>query len=118
MFTLKLYDRKGAELNLGDIVKIVDNHGRTTFFAEVTWLEKEQVIAPFHTFSFNSFEKVDRLPEGVIKSSEQRYNIWYLDEPEQDEKFEHYLMSWRECEHHLETRCWRIELLTPETIAQ
>lgn len=112
MFTLKLYDRKGKELNLGDIVKVSD--GRAfQFFARVTWLESEQAIAPFHTFSFSSFEKVNSLPEGAVKSREERYDIWYVPQElaEADteaDQFERYLLDWRACEHHLEKRCWRI----------
>lgn len=112
MFILKLLDRKGKELNIGDIVKVSD--GRyITFFAEVKWLEKEKVITPFHTFSFHSFEKVDKVPDDAIKSTEERYNIWYLDEKIEDDEgvsnFEHYLMEWRKCERILE-RCCTFEL--------
>jgi hypothetical protein len=108
MFILRLYDRNGLELNEGDIVSVSDGH-RIQFFAEVKYLEKEQVITPFHTFSFNSFKKVDKLPDGVIKASEERYNVWYLNDVIEDESFEDYLAGWRQCEHHLEKRCWRIE---------
>jgi hypothetical protein len=115
MFTLKLYDRKGAELNIGDIVKISDHRSQFSFFCEVKFLQNEKVITPFHTFSFHSFEKIDKVPEHAIKGTEDRYNIWYLyeDEAENDTErasFDNYLMSWRECEHHLEKRSWRIEL--------
>lgn len=113
MFTLKLYDRKGAELKEGDIVKVSDGR-RFSFFAEVKWLEKEQAIAPFHNFSFHSFDKVKSIPENAVKSTEERYNIWYvydefaeLDEESND--FSQYLMSWRECESMLKDRCFRIE---------
>lgn len=112
MFTLKLYDRKGTELKIGDIVKISDGD-LFIFFCEIKYLEKEQVIAPFHTFSFHSFEKVTKVPKGATKSSEERYNIWYQyrDGAEVDDKakdFKDYLMSWRECEHLINNRCYRI----------
>lgn len=114
MFTLKLYDRKGQELNLGDIVKVSD--GKTiTFYAEVKYLEKEKVITPFHTFSFHSFEKADTIPADAIKSTEERYNIWYVVDDDRTEdngasQAEKYLMDWRCCEHLLHQRCFRIEL--------
>lgn len=114
MFKLKLYDRIGNELNPGDIVKVSD--GKTiTFYSEVKYLEKEQVITPFHTFSFHSFEKVDKVPEGAVKCSEERYNIWFTHSPDVDQEdavkaAERYLIDWRQCEHLLEQRCFRIEL--------
>lgn len=113
MFVLKLYDRKGKELKLGDIVK-VSLRGQFQFYAEVKYLPEENVVTPFHTFSFHSFEKVDKAPARAIKSTETRYNIWYVNDSDVDdhaEKFEHYLMEWRACEHNLNNRCWRIELL-------
>ena len=112
MFKLKLYDRNGVELHLGDIVKI-SNSGDFKFFAEVKYLPYEQVITPFGTFSFHSFEKVDSLPENAVKSTEERYNIWYLEDPEKDdqaEDFKRYLIDWRECENNIQKRLWRIEL--------
>lgn len=111
MFTLKLYDRKGKELKEGDILMVSDGK-RHQFYARVTWLAKEKVLAPFHTFCFHSFEKVDSVPAEAEKSKEEIYDIWYLPDHKEDpdgKSFEHYLMSWRECEHHLGTRCWRIE---------
>jgi len=116
MFKLELYDRKGNKLNLGDIVK-VSNGKEFSFYAEVKYLENEKVIAPFHTFSFYSFEKVDKIPEHAKKSTtEERYNVWYTHSPELDEKeaveyANKYLISWRECEYLLEKRCFRVELL-------
>lgn len=112
MFKLKLFDRKGIELHLGDIVKI-SNGKYFDFFAEVKYLEDQKVITPFHTFTFHSFEKVDKVPENAHKSTEERYNIWYqyYDEAEPDtqaKEFEKYLMDWRECERMLE-RCFEIE---------
>lgn len=121
MFILKLYDRRGTELKLGDIVKISDYRSKFTFFCEVKYLEDQQVITPFHTFSFHSFEKVDSVPANAKESTEERYKIWYLhdDEAEDDtnrESFDKYLMSWRECEDLLEKRCWRIELQKPSKV--
>lgn len=111
-FTLSLYDRKGQKLNMGDIVK-VSIRGQFEFYSEVKYLEDEQAIAPFHTFSFHSFEKVDKVPKNAKESTEQRYRIWYLEDPEKDkneEQFGQYLMSWCTCEHELKDRCFRIEL--------
>lgn len=112
MITLKLYDRKRQELNFGDIVKI--SNGRDfSFYAEVKYLKKEKAIAPFHTFSFHSFEKVDSIPAGMTKSTETRYGIWYTHNPENDEsaeQFEKYLIDWRACEHLLEQSCFSVEL--------
>lgn len=112
MFTLKLFDRLGNELKEGDFVKI-SNGKEFTFFAEVKYIESQGIITPFHTFSFHSFEKVDKIPAEAKKSSEDRYDIWYIysDKAEQDNKapdFEKYLMSWRECEINIEKRCWAI----------
>ena len=114
MFKLELYDSKGNKLNLGDIVKI-SNGRNICFYAEVKYLEKENKITPFHTFSFHSFEKVDKLPENVIKSTEERYNIYFTHDPETDKKeavkhAEKYLIDWRQCEHLLEQGCYRIKL--------
>ncbi len=110
MFVLELYDRKGNQLNEGDIVKI-SNGRETQFFAEVKYLESEGIITPFHTFSFTSFEKVDKLPDNAEKADEKRYSIWYIPRAEdpEGEDFRQYLMSWRECEHHLTTFCWKIK---------
>lgn len=116
MFTLKLFDRKGVQLNFGDIVKI-SNGKEFTFYAEVTYLHKEKLIAPFHTFSFHSFEKVDTLPYNAIKATgEERYNVWYTDDPELDLQqnevaVKNYLIEWRECEHLIEQGVYQIELI-------
>jgi len=113
MFKLTLHDRNGVELKEGDIVKI--SNGRDfSFFAEVKWLEKEQVLTPFHTFSFHSFEKVDKVPDNARKGNEERYGIWFMYEDEgreHDEKqeyFDKYLADWRQCEHLLDNKCYRI----------
>jgi hypothetical protein len=112
MFTLTIHDRKGTQLKEGDIVKVSDM-GNFNFYAEVKFLEPEKVLAPFQTFSFHSFEKVDRVPDGALKSTEDRYGIWYLPDEvretyEDGEQFNDYLMSWRACETPVERRAWRI----------
>ena len=111
MFTLKLYDRDGAELNDGDIVKI-SNGKSFQFYSEVKYLESEQAIAPFHTFSFHSFEKVDKVPDNAVPCSEPRYKIWHIpmEEDPNSKSAEEYLMDWREYEHLLNLRCFRIHL--------
>lgn len=109
MFILSLYDRNGIELNEGDLVKISDGKN-FNFYCEITYLENEQAIAPFHTFSFHSFVKVDKVPNTAIKSTETRFNMWYEDNAEKDnaESFNKYLSSWKECESMLERRSYRI----------
>lgn len=115
MFTLTIHDKKGTELKEGDIVEI--HNGRSfTFWAEVKYLEDEQVITPFHTFSFHSVEKVDTVPVAAVKSSEERYGIWFLQDAEHelvedDGQFEKFLASWRECEFNLNQRMYRIQKL-------
>ena len=114
MFILTLHDRNGVELKLGDLVKI-SNGRRFTFFSEVKWLEKEQVIAPFNTFSFHSFEKVDKIPEKAVKRIvEGDYDCWYLyDEDAEDDSYadqaRSYLKSWRDLEMLIESRAYRIK---------
>lgn len=116
MFILTLHDRNGTELKEKDIVK-VSNGKKFTFYAEVKWLKKEQAIAPFHTFSFHSFEKVDKIPEKALRRIiEAEYDWWFLcdEEAEADEyakEAKKYLMSWRECEYLLEKRTYRINLI-------
>ena len=114
MFQLELYDRKGQELKLGDIVK-VSNGKYFSFYAEVKYLQNEGIITPFHTFSFHSFEKVDAVPDHATRSTEERYGIWYTHTPEKDTEdeakaAEKYLMDWRQCEHLLGSRCFRISV--------
>lgn len=110
MFHLKLYDRLGNELKEGDIVKV--SNGRSfTFYSEVKYLLDKEDIAPFHTFSFYSFEKVDKVPENAVKANEDRYGIWYLPDDEMDDSAdsaEKYLIDWRHCEHLLEKKVYRI----------
>ena len=117
MFILKLYDRKGKELKEGDIVKVSDGK-HFLFFSEVKYLEDERVIAPFHTFSFHSFEKVNNVPANAVMGKEERYNLWYVssDSAEIDDdgysegkQISAYLEDWRECERLLETKCYRIQ---------
>lgn len=107
-FELTIHDRKGEVLNEGDIVKISDGK-KITFYCEITYLEDERVIAPLHTFSFMSIEKVDTIPTEAIKGNEERYNIWYNPTDEKDlESFNDYLRSWRDCEYRLESRAYQI----------
>lgn len=114
MFLLKLFDRNGTELQLGDIVMISD--GRNfKFFAEVKYLPEEKVITPFHTFSFHSFVKIDSLPKNAIKCTESRYDIWFVIEEDAHPDFnaadfEKYLRDWRQCETLMEKRMWQIEI--------
>jgi hypothetical protein len=112
MFTLTLHDRNGIELKEGDIVKI-SNGKEFTFYSEVKWLEKEKDIAPFHTFSFHSFEKVDKVPEKASKSTNETYDIWFIysEDAEIDKDagiHEKYLASWRQCEQFIEKRSYQI----------
>lgn len=115
MLILTLYDRKGIKLNFGDIVKVSDGKS-FTFFSEVKYLEKDEVVAPFHTFSYHSFEKVDRVPKRAVSSLiETEYKIWYIpsDDSEKDLKaqdYEDYFKSWRDCDVLLQNRCFRIKL--------
>lgn len=110
MFTLTIHDRNGNQLNEGDIVKISDGKN-FNFYCQVTYLQDEEVLAPFHTFTFHSVVKVDSISATANKSSETRYNIWYETNAEKDdaESFEKYLRSWRECESQLEKRAFRIQ---------
>jgi hypothetical protein len=113
MIELKLYDRQGAKLNFGDIVKVSGGHN-FHFYSEVKYLPEEECITPFHTFTFHSFEKVDKVPDYAIKSMiEKRYDIWFANSPEPENlegwiKGEKYLLSWREYERLFEQRCFRI----------
>jgi len=113
MFILELYDRDGVKLQLGDIVKI-SNGKSFDFYAEVKYLPEEQIITPFHTFSFHSVVKIDQIPENAVKSFETRYNVWYLPTRDQfdtdPEAGEKYLQSWRACEYKLEKKMFRIQL--------
>jgi hypothetical protein len=110
MFKLILKDRLGNELNEGDFVKI-SNGKEFTFYSEIKYIEDKGVIAPFHTFSFHSFEKVDEIPNEAIKSNEFNYDVWFVENPQEDHKaenFKDYLMTWKDCEYHLDKRSWLI----------
>lgn len=111
MFILKLQDSNGNLLNIGDIVRVENGRNdKSVFFAEVKYLEKEQAITPFHTFSFHKFFKVDSVPEGATKSTEERYGIWYFkDENKPYDPTSQYLADWRQCEHLLENKCYSIQ---------
>ena len=114
MFTLELFDRNGEKLQQGNIVKVSD--GRNfKFYSEVKWLEQEQVIAPFHTFSFHSFVKVDKLPENLqLSTQETRYSIWWTVGEEMDEaaeKGETYLKQWRGIEEYINNGIYKIKPL-------
>lgn len=120
MFILELYDSNGIKLNFGDIVRV--SNGRNEFFSEVKYLEDEQIITPFHNFSFHSIYKVDSLPSGLLKSNESRYNIWYnpiTHYQNEDVGDSQYLFDWRQCEHLLEKRCYMIKKIdNPQTKTQ
>lgn len=111
MFTLELLDINGVVLQEGDIVKVINGRGSDyTFFSEVKYLEKENAIAPFHTFCFHSFEKVDKLPEGVVESNEERYKIWYHGGMPQKgiDGISKYLADWRACERAIDKGTFKI----------
>lgn len=115
MFALEIYDRIGNKLKLGDIVKI-SNGREFTYYAEVKYLEKEKMLAPFHTFSFHSIVKVDNLPSNAKKTKEERYNSWYTHPPEIDDRVaakhaEQYLTDWLHCEYLIDRKYFRIEIL-------
>lgn len=116
-FKLTLHDRNGTELNQGDIVRVYNTGREYEFYSEVKYLPEEKVIAPFHTFTFHSFEKVDKVPDNAVQSTNERYKIWYLGDTEQTDNsdmHENYLTSWRECEHYLSDGCYNIELIEPK----
>jgi DNA-directed RNA polymerase subunit H (RpoH/RPB5) len=118
MFILKLFDRKGIELKEGDVVAI-SVRGEMQFFSEVKYLEKENAIAPFHTFCFHSVEKVDSVPEVAILSTEERYKIWYLPDAEMDEyqeDFPKYHSDWRDCETLINDKCFRISRIQKDQL--
>jgi hypothetical protein len=109
---LQLQDRNGNDLNFGDIVGISDGKN-IRFYAEITYLKEEKTIAPFHTFSFHSMIKVDKLPEGVKPCNEKRYKCWYDPNGKKDNNSkdgEKYLIDWRSCERFLSERVFRIEV--------
>lgn len=114
---LQLQDAHGIELNLGDIVKInthVKDYLNTPFFAEITYDEERKCIYPFHTFSFHSMEKVNKLPDTAVKLDEKRYNCWFDKNRDKNteavKEADKYLMSWRQCEHNLNKRMYHIKI--------
>lgn len=111
MFEITFHDRNGTELKEGDIVALSD--GRSiNFYCEVKWIEAEQIMAPWHTFSFHSVEKIDKLPDGVTLSDETRYKCWFHNSPLDDsdsKPFNNYLMEWRTCEREIDKRVFRIK---------
>lgn len=116
MFIVKLKDRNGRPLHLGDIVKLSDGK-RITFFVRVTWLPDVKQIAPFHPFSFHSIEyvgdNVEVLPDGIVQCTEPRFDCWFMpgNTPDTDaDAHNGYLMEWRKAEHILQS-CIEIELL-------
>jgi len=98
---LELKDRIGNILNEGDIVAISDQR-EIQFYSEVKYLPEKKCIAPFHTFSFHSFIKMDSLPEGAeeLDTESNGYRIWVGPKKKDDFKqtIKDYLLSWRECE--------------------
>lgn len=114
MFNLKIKDRDGATLKLGDIVEVSDGK-RINFLCRVEWLEAEKKLTPFHTFAFHSVRKVGDslacIPGNAVQCNETRYMCWYLADGPEDtrgQEHENYLMEWRKCERILES-CFDIE---------
>lgn len=114
MFHLKIKDREGTPLKIGDIVEVSDGK-RINFLCRVEWMGKERMLSPFHTFSFHSVRKIGDslacIPDGAVQCDEPRFMCWYLENPEADTKAQdhpHYLMEWRKCERLLES-CYEIE---------
>ena len=109
MFQLIIKDSNGIALNEGDIVKVTGNYS-AHFYCEVTYLDNEKALAPFHTFSFHTIVKVDRLPANAVKGMEDRYNMWYVSADAKDiEKLNKYVASWRDCERLIDKGCFHIE---------
>lgn len=115
-FYFELTDRNGTVLNDGDIVRVSDSHG-FTFYSEVKYFPETNIIVPFHTFSFHSFEKVDSIPDNALPGkADSNYKIWYVPNAEKDdesEKFDRYHSDWMSCDRLLEGRCYvikRVEL--------
>lgn len=112
MFTLTLHDRKGTELKEGDLLMISDGY-KITFYAEVKYDADKEIIYPFHSFSFHSFERVDKLPDNAIECTDEYNRIWFVpneEHPDIDaEFFKEYHSSWRDCEVALKNRAYRIK---------
>ena len=117
MFTFKLKDRKGQELNFGDVVAILDGD-RFTFYCEVKYLAEKKVITPLHTFSFHSVEKIEKLPDEAVLLDEKEYKCWYVPDGIQDASaadYKDYLMSWREGERFLDKSCFEVTPINNNT---
>lgn len=115
MFTVKLFDRDHQELKIGDIVAISDGKA-LKFYAEIQFMEKERMVSPFHTFSFHSVKKVEKVPDGAELCTEDRFKCWYMPNPENDavsERHNDYLIEWRKCERMLEHTMFEV---SPATI--
>jgi hypothetical protein len=111
MFEITFHDRNGTELKEGDVVALSDGKA-LRFYCEVKWIEAENIMAPWHTFSFHSVEKADKLPDGLTLSDETRYKCWYHNDPAEDNasgSFEHYRMEWLTCEREIDKRVFRIK---------
>jgi hypothetical protein len=105
MFTVKLFDINNQELKIGDLVKIRTGR-KSIFYCKIKFIA-EGILAPFHTFSFMTIEKVDSIPDNAIPAKEDRYNVWFLaDDDEQTDITNEYLLSWRQCETLLNS--WKI----------
>jgi hypothetical protein len=119
-FKLTLHDREGTQLNEGDIVAISDGK-RFNFYSEVKYNPEKKCIYPFHTFSFHSMLKVDKLPEKVRECNVLEYKCWYIDHDDASEDtnaeyYSQYLLSWRECERLLEKNMFHIEPIVKTTL--
>ena len=115
MFKLILMDREGKKLKIGDLVKVSDGRG-FSFYAKIQYDKKSKTIAPFHTFSFHSFLKVDKLPKNAIERTDRNFTYWFVHNPESDldvhqTTTRNYVLSWLECERALKESCYCIELI-------
>ena len=113
MFKLILKDSKGTPLKEGDLVRLTGRIDSPVFYCEVTFLEEEKRIVPFHSFSFNHIERVDKLPSDAIPLKEERYKAYMSPSENVHDKnyIDNYLMDWRVCEHRINERCFDIERL-------
>jgi len=120
MFKLELYDSKGKKLELGDMVQInTEPSCNVTFFSEVKYLEKRQIIVPFHNFSFHTIEKIDKLPDKVKLSDNKGYNLWSItseDSEDPEKEVSDYLLDWLECENLLAVGTFRIKPFSKQDV--